>query len=390
MRRIRILVPRWPGLRHCILSPWSQHAARSVVDRNVSTSTVQDDKPPSPICYRDLARMVEEARRPLKVRGQRNIEFFRSAYNYWYRSTLRGWSVTLASVARQRDERKGRRSNIDAQHLLDLVLEQGGLCAYSSIPMELLKPNSHWRMSVERKDNRQGYVQGNCCLIAAEFNSRAQWSKQKVKEVARVRTKEVQLQRLQEDIAVARVRPSPSRTITSQKLQGPDTEGRWPCTCCGIWKHMSQFPKCSKSRGGFQRQCKQCTGDKQSAWRQTMRGHGQALLANARYRSSTAHTWSGSFTLDMDDVLDMLWLQGGRCYYSGILLHCGAGPADWVWSIERLDNSVTYNKENCVLIAQEFQTADNSRNKAKFPVFGTAQWSRSKVSHVWGPHYSEC
>ncbi|CAE7362834.1 pmpB [Symbiodinium sp. CCMP2592] len=256
--------------------------------------------------------------------------------------------------------------------------------------MELLKPNSHWRVSVERIDNRQGYVQGNCCLIAAEFNSFAQWSKQKVLEVARVRTQEVQLQRLQQDIAVAKMRPSLSRTITSCRHQGPDAEGRWPCACCGSWKHMSQFPKRSESRGGYQRQCKQCTSDKKSAWRRTTRGHGLVLLGNARCRASSAHTWTGDFMLDLDDVLDMLWLQGGRCYYSGVPLKCGAGPSNWVWSIERLHNSVTYNKKNCVLIAREFQAADNSRNKAKFPVFGTAQWSRSKVSHVWGPYYPEC
>ena len=394
MVQIRILHSRWPGLRHCILSHCGQRAVRcDVVGRNLSTSTVHDDTPPRPICSANLARMVEEARRPLDGRasGAIRTEVSRSAYDYRYRSTLRGWSVKAASAARVRDKKKDRQSNIDASHLLDLLLEQGGLCAYSGIPMQLLQPNSHWRISVERIDNGQGYLRGNCCLIAAEFNSSAnQWSKQKVQEVIRVRTQQVRLQQLQQDIAVARGRPSLSRAISPKGLRAPDTESSWPCTCCGIWKHVSQFHKNNTCKAGFKRQCKQCTSEKKSAWRQTMRGHGLTLLSNARYRASTVRTWSGGSMLDLDDVLDMLWLQGGRCYYSGVPLHCAAGPADWVWSIERLDNSVTYTRENCVLIAQEFQTADNSRNKAKFPVFGTAQWSRSKVSHIWGPHYSEC
>ena len=40
--------------------------------------------------------------------------------------------------------------------------------------------------------------------------------------------------------------------------------------------------------------------------------------------------------------------------------------------------------ENCVLIAIEFNTADHSRNIAVTEVFGTAQWSKEKVDHVWG------
>ena len=111
------------------------------------------------------------------------------------------------------------------------------------------------------------------------------------------------------------------------------------------------------------------------------------LLPPAREPEPRQGTWTGSFALDLDDLLEMLRLQGGRCHYSRVPLHCAAGPADWVWSIERLDNSVTYAKNNCVLIAREFQTSDQSRNKAVHPIFGTAQWSRRKVSHVWGPHW---
>ena len=135
--RFRIFASHWPGLRHCILSLWSQRAARSDVSRNLSTSTVYDDTPPSPICYGDLARLVEDARSPLKGRGLRTAEVPRSVHDcqYQYKSTLRGWSISAASTARSRDRKKGRQSNIDANHLLDLVLEQDGLCAYSGIPM---------------------------------------------------------------------------------------------------------------------------------------------------------------------------------------------------------------------------------------------------------------
>ena len=265
-----------------------------------------------------------------------------------------------------------------------------------------LKPNSHWRVSIERIDNGHGYVKGNICLIAAEFNSAvhkmsdeegassgsAQWSRQKVQEVAHVRSERVQLQRLQKDIASAKLRPSPTRPI-SRRSPGPDAAGRLLCGHCGTWKQQSQFNRNSASRTGLQSFCRRCVSDVQSDRLGTMRGHALQLLGAARQRSRNCH-WCESFALHLDDVLDMVWLQGGRCYYSGVPLHCAAGPADWVWSIERLDNSLTYTTENCVLIAREFQTSDQSRNKAKHPVFGTAQWSRRKASYIWGPYHPDC
>ena len=305
----------------------------------------------------------------------------------------------MAGAARLRDRKKGRQSDIDMHHLLDLVLEQGGLCAYSGIPMELLKPNSHWRASIERIDNNQGYLKGNCCLIAAEFNSAirnvcheagassgsAQWSKKKVDKVARIRTEAMPPQLLQEAIAFAKLRPGSGGKTTLTGHRGPDAEGKWKCTRCKLWKHEEQFYKQVERIPVVRSWCKQCFSDSQSIRQKTLRGHGMHLLCVARHRASKA-AWNGAFKLDLDDLLDMLWLQGGRCYYSGVPLSCAAGPADWVWSIERLDNSVTYTRENCVLIAQEFQTSDQSRNKAKNPVFGTAQWSCSKASHIWGPY----
>ncbi|CAE7282947.1 unnamed protein product [Symbiodinium sp. CCMP2592] len=396
MKRIPISIswhPLWPR------QTWRLPQA---VGRKTSTFTVCHDKPPSRICYADLTRMVEEARHPLK-RGPgtccRQTGFSKADCGYRYRSTLRGWSYIAAARAIGRDKQKGRQSDVDMDHLLDLVLEQEGLCAYSGIPMELLIPNSHWGVSIERIDTQLGYMKGNCCLIAAEFNTTvrnprheagtscgsAQWSRQKVQRVAHVRTEQVQLHSLQEDIAAARLRPVRSQTASSQDFRGPDSAGNWRCGRCGNWLEMDQFAKRTASKNGLQYHCKKCGSDFCSAVRQTLRGHVLDMVRNARHRA-TKHPLCGSSLLNTDDVLEMLWLQGGRCYYSGVPLHCAAGPADWVWSIERLDNSVTYTRENCVLIAREFQTADQSRNKAKFPVFGTAQWSISKAAHIWGPY----
>ena len=390
---------RWRGRRVCSLTPCQQHASsQGSIGHRSAVSETSEDEPPSPIRYEHLAALVDSARSP-RTGGPRQAGLPRADYHYAYRSTLRGWAHSLAGKIRYRDRLKGRHTDIDADYLLDLVLEQGGLCAYSGIPMQLLRPNSHWRVSIEREDISQGYLKGNCCLIAAEFNSSvcktgenqqdsagsAQWSKCKVEEVASVRTQQVQLQRLQEQIATARLRPSRATSPTARRE--PDAEGNWQCGHCGLWKPVEQFSK-HAGGSGLQWCCKTCDAYRVSLYLRTLRGHALSLLCSARSRAAKGR-FRGSFLIDIHDLLDMLWLQGGRCFYSGVPLRCASGPADWVWSIERLDNSATYTKENCVLIAREFQTPDQSRNKARFPVFGTAQWSRRKASHVWGPYFPE-
>ena len=399
--------PRWPGRRACFPTPCNQCTLSQGSAANYSAFALTgEDKPPSAVRYDHLAALVDEARIP-RSRGPRQTKFpkgdYASQYAYWYRSTLGGWARTTAAKARNRDKLKDRQSDVDAGHLLDLVLEQGGLCAYSGIPMELLKPNSHWRVSVERKNVHHGYLKGNCCLIAAEFNSAvrttgdgecgssgiAQWSEKKVKEVVHVRTQQVQLQQLREDIGTARLRPYTATGRTRMTaFRGPDSESKFRCGRCGVWQAADEFFSRAASPTGVDCVCTRCQSCRLSAYNRTMRGHALSLVRAARYRSATCRT-NGSFMPELNDLLDMLWLQGGRCYYSGVPLHCAKGPADWVWSIERLDNSFTYSRENCVLIAREFQTPDQSRNKAKFPVFGTAQWSRRKASHIWGSYFPE-
>ena len=90
-------------------------------------------------------------------------------------------------------------------------------------------------------------------------------------------------------------------------------------------------------------------------------------------------------SITSEHLLDLLAQQGGRCYYSQVPLNYGQAHTDWRLSVERLDNSIGYTPSNTVLIAVEFNTSDHSRNKAVTEVFGTAQWSREKVWHVWGP-----
>ena len=158
------------------------------------------DGPPVQFDAAVLARMVDDARRPgVRGRPSNTSASATSARDagFPFNFTLRRSVLRIAANAANRDRQKGRQSDVNHSDLLDMIMGQGGLCAYSGLPMELTQPYSHWQMSIERIDNSQGYVRGNYCLIAAEFNSSvhgedsgrgtSQWSKRKVELINSLR-----------------------------------------------------------------------------------------------------------------------------------------------------------------------------------------------------------
>ena len=266
--------------------------------------------------------------------------------------------------------------------------------------MELLLPHSDWRMSLERLDNDLGYVQENCVLVAAEFNTAgkiskkvvknensgsSQWSLEKVLRLPAERDSNVDLLSLQQSIEAAHVRRQ--MRLPTEALTGFDsdfeTPGHLRCSKCRLWKPARCFGLNHRSSSGFQSYCKVCDAACSLARRMTLRGHIQVMLRHARARHRLGK-WTGDFDLCLDSMLEMLWSQEGRCLYSGVPLRFAQYNMDWMMSLERLDNKKTYTKDNTVLIALEFNTADHSMRKAVSSVLGSSQWSRKKVEHVWG------
>ena len=316
-----------------------------------------------------------------------------------YARTLRGNASVLVSNARHRSKLKDWHFKLDADFVLDLILKQQGRCAYSGVHMEMLLPHSDWRMSLERLNNSMGYVPENCALIAAEFNTpgkisiraandsgSSKWSFAKVQRLPAEQTSVLDLHSLHQAIEAARGRsrvlsqPDVMTVLDSELEEAP---GHLRCSRCRLSKPVQYFSLSQTSSTGFQRYCKQCFGICDLERRLTLRGHIQTLLRQSRARHRLGK-WTGDFELDLNSVLDMLWSQQGRCFYSGVPLRFGQYNVDWMMSLERLDNRKTYTKDNTALIALEFNTSDHSMNKSVGPVLGSSQWSRMKVEHVWG------
>ena len=322
-----------------------------------------------------------------------------------YRTTLRGNAGRLIFGAKHRSKKKGWDCNLDVNFILDLMLRQNGRCAYSGVPMEMLLPHSDWRMSLERLDNSVGYERQNCVLIAAEFNTAgrisrrvtaqniigsSKWSNQKVHQLKAERLLNSDLQSLGEAITAARMNRTvllPPVLLAPFEGQSKGVPGHLRCSRCGTWKPLHSFSLKRTDGSSLRKICKTCEKEYNVSYRLTLRGHIMQLLGSARRRhrlSKWQGKWQGDFELDLDSVLEMLWSQQGRCFYSDVPLRFALYNVDWMMSLERLDNNKTYTKDNTVLVALEFNTSDHTKKAAHSSlVSGSSQWSRSKVQHIW-------
>ncbi len=86
----------------------------------------------------------------------------------------------------------------------------------------------------------------------------------------------------------------------------------------------------------------------------------------------------GEFELTINDLFDKLLEQKGRCYYSNVNLHF-TPKSEWMMSIERLDSTKGYTKDNTALVCIEFNSTDTTSNQ-KIKGTGSAQWSKEKFN----------
>ena len=186
----------------------------------------------------------------------------------------------------------------------------------------------------------------------AAFQGSSQWSKQKVKQLRLERDTPVDLENLRRQIDLATGSENvcgDRENDCAEDVLGSE-QGYLKCSICGNWKPLCQFSPRWRNTRHFSCLCKSCRGKyTEIKGMKTVRRSIQLMINRARNRHRLG-TWHGDFELELDDVLGMLWAQGGRCYYSGAPLRYGQSNVDWPMSLERLDNTKTYTKANACLV----------------------------------------
>lgn len=99
-----------------------------------------------------------------------------------YRATPRGHINNLLGSMRLRSKKKKWIFDLKAEDIISIWESQGGLCAYSGIPLCFGSHHDQdWTCSPERKDITKPYTEENICLICYEFNTADNSSKAKDK-----------------------------------------------------------------------------------------------------------------------------------------------------------------------------------------------------------------
>ena len=96
-----------------------------------------------------------------------------------YRFVIRLIQSAITHCKRKRKKmKKQEQKEITIQQIFSKIIEQGGRCYYSNMPLKF-QPNVSWKCSLERLNNEVGYINENVVLVCYEFNTAKQWSKAK-------------------------------------------------------------------------------------------------------------------------------------------------------------------------------------------------------------------
>lgn len=124
------------------------------------------------------------------------------------------------------------------------------------------------------------------------------------------------------------------------------------CFRCKQEKSYEFFFKHHLTSDGFHSWCKSCCteGNNKSRAKQnsTIEGRAKIFLQNAR---KSAAKRNQEFLLSIEDVVNFWKQQNEICAYSGRKMTLDAGKLETV-SIERIDSSIGYTKDNTILVCQ--------------------------------------
>lgn len=226
--------------------------------------------------------------------------------------------------------KKGRVSagehTINVAYIEELWTKQDGRCFYSGMPMNYDK--HEWRVSIERRDNDKGYVDGNVVLCCLEFNGKAQWTPDKV------------------EFAAGYVE-SPQLEDEFQPLTRKTGRGKF-----------GQLMNSAHKASGIRRKC----------MRDSKSYSPEAIARRCAVEINTAF------------LIGLYNDQKGLCAHSGIPVRFGSHlETAWAMSLERLDTEVGYTRDNVCLICAEFNTCDQSFKTGK--EYGNAGWTRLKFGY---------
>uniref|UniRef100_A0AAU6VY36 Restriction endonuclease n=2 Tax=unclassified bacterial viruses TaxID=12333 RepID=A0AAU6VY36_9VIRU len=134
------------------------------------------------------------------------------------------------------------------------------------------------------------------------------------------------------------------------------------CSRCKLGKPSEDFAKRSKNKDGLDYYCKECNRQTAKAWREDNKDKANAASNKSRSKlhwsvklfrgsRSSADNRGLEHSITVEDILSLWAAQEGKCYWLGVPLSEDELPDRHPLkpSIDRLDNSKGYIKDNVVI-----------------------------------------
>lgn len=265
----------------------------------------------------------------------------------------------LVNDCRYRGKRNPRKhGDLSKDYILNMYNVQEGRCYITNVP---LKAGHHrnWKLSVDRIIDSCGYDNMNTVLIATEVqNGNRKWTRTLWDEVCSMVQGTLQYELpdeqefIEQQVEKARKKTRKSGYNIQRHEERINEHGIREVLC----KYCHEFLTLDKFQATKIGYCKECRKKiDHDTVENTLRGRSLVCITRSKMRSAKRRKDAVVHSVTLDDVLDIYAKQGGRCYYSNIPL---AFTGDFQMSLERIDSTQGYTRENSVLIILPLNAGD--------------------------------
>jgi hypothetical protein len=303
-----------------------------------------------------------------ECRNSQKIEYFK---------TFSGCIARLLSGARKRANERSEKTNrndnsgeftITTDDLINIWNNQNGLCYYSTLPMTF---DGAWKLSLERLDNTKGYTLTNTVFCCLEFNTRQQWTNEKITEMIKILDENIELNLVNFELN------EKSKIQNKRQIQIINNIKYYKCYECDEFKKLEELKKNQFNL------CKSCHNILNKEYENTPRGSLKRLVASSK--KTTKHRESinndnrdTSHDITYEYLIEIFNKQHGLCAISKLPIQFGnTNDTNWTCSLERIDVFKGYIEGNICLICNEFQATDHSVRMKEKPETSTS-WTREK------------